>query len=237
MNGRRMNRIMRALFSFSHGCGRASCIGAILLAVFICFDIQPETNDKERRNVARLETYPSDFEIIDTILAKRAPDLGMALRRQVGVAIAEESKKAGYDPLLILAIINVESTFDEEAVSPRGARGLMQILPSTLHFLAQIEGLKLSREEVAADQALCVRLGIRYLRSLQDRMGGDLDLALMAYNAGPAKIRRMVQAKRLEEFRSYPRSVRRYFRNFRTGEGLGGDWALALRDGPRRAAD
>jgi hypothetical protein len=99
-----------------------------------------------------------------------------------------------------------------------------------------MEGLKLSREEVAADQALCVRLGIRYLRSLQDRLH-DLDLALMAYNAGPAKIRRMAQAHRLDEFRTYPRQVRRYFRNFRTGEGLGGEWALALKDAPRRTAE
>ena len=87
---------------------------------------------------------------------------------------------------------------------------------------------------MAADPALCVRLGIRYLRTLQVRFG-DLDLALMAYNAGPTRIRAAQQAHELEGFRFYPALVRREFRRFREGVGLGGDWALAQREGgPRR---
>lgn len=177
------------------------------------------------------DSLSADLALIDSVLTKRAPDLGLTLRRQVGVAIAEEAKTAGYDPLLILAIIDVESDFMEEAVSNKGARGLMQIKPSTLYFLAQREGVRLSREEVARDPALCVRLGIRYLRWLNDRFG-DLDLALMAYNAGPTRIRQAIKARELEYFRRYPALVRRDFRRFRHGEGLAGDWAFAQRDLP-----
>ena len=176
------------------------------------------------------EPTSHDAALIDAVLAKRAPDLGLTLRRQLGQAIAEEARKTGYDPLLILAIIDVESDFAEEAVSVKGARGLMQIKPSTLHFLAEKEGLRLSREEVAADPALCVRLGIRYLRTLQERFGGDLELALMAYNAGPTRIRKAIKDGELDAFRRYPKAVRRDFRRFREGEGLGGDWALAQRE-------
>jgi soluble lytic murein transglycosylase len=171
-----------------------------------------------------------DEALIDSVLAKRAPELGLTLRTQVGRAIAEEASRAGYDSLLVLALINVESEFDEGAVSSRGARGLMQIRPSTLQFLTEKEGLRLSSEEVAADPALCVRLGIRYLRSLQDRFGGDLELALMAYNAGPDRIRQAFRARELDPFRFYPRRVKRQFLRFRTGEGLVGDWALAQRE-------
>src|SRR5262249_15716698 len=175
------------------------------------------------------EELPADAAQIDAVLSKRAPELGLTLRRRLGVAIAQEAERAGYDPLLILAIIDGEPGFAEEGVSPKGARGLMQIKPSTLHFLAKREGLRLTSEEVGADAALCVRLGVRYLRSLQDRFG-DLDLALMAYNAGPARIGRAVRAKGLDYFRRYPRLVRRDFRRFREGEGLEGNWALAERD-------
>jgi soluble lytic murein transglycosylase-like protein len=179
----------------------------------------------------RVEAAPpdSDSALIDAVLAKRAPELGLTLRRQLVHAISEEARRAGYDPLLILALIDVESDFAEEAVSEKGARGLMQIRPSTLHFLAEKQGLRLSREEVAADPSLCVRLGIRYLRELHDRFG-DLDLALMAYNAGPARIWQAKKAGELDAFRRYPRLVRRDFRRFREGEGLGGDWALAQRE-------
>ncbi len=171
-----------------------------------------------------------DQALIDSVLAKRAPELGVTLRSQVGHAIAEEALAAGYDPLLVLAIIDVESEFDEGAVSARGARGLMQIRPSTLQFITEREGLRLSPEEVSADPALCIRLGIRYLRSLQDRFGGDLELALMAYNGGPDRIRQAFRSRELDPFRFYPRRVKRQFVRFRAGEGLAGDWALAQRE-------
>jgi soluble lytic murein transglycosylase len=171
-----------------------------------------------------------DMALIDSVLAKRAPELGLTLRAQVGRAIGEEALRAGYDPLLVLALIDVESEFDEGAVSARGARGLMQIRPSTLQFLTEKEGLRLSPEEVAADPALCVRLGIRYLRSLQDRFGGDLELALMAYNGGPDRIRQAFRSRELDAYRFYPRRVKRQFVRFRTGEGLTGDWAFAQRE-------
>ncbi len=171
-----------------------------------------------------------DQALIDAVLAKRAPELGLILRTQVGRAIAEEARRAGYDPLLVLAIIDVESEFDEGAVSSVGARGLMQIRPNTLQFLAEREGLRLSPEEVAADPALCVRLGIRYLRWLQERFGGELELALMAYNGGPDRIRQALRSRELDAYRFYPRRVKRRFVRFRTGEGLAGDWAFAQRE-------
>jgi len=65
---------------------------------------------------------------------------------------------------------------------------------------------------------------------LQDRFGGDLQLALMAYNAGPNRIRQAFREHGLDPYRFYPRRVRRDFARFRVGEGLGGDWALAQRD-------
>lgn len=223
---------MARLHSLSAGCAKLPLLAG--LALVVSARIIPVLSAPAPTSVvpvvAVAEPASHDAALIDAVLAKRAPDLGLTLRRQLGQAIAEEARKTGYDPLLILALIDVESDFEEEAISMKGARGLMQIRPSTLHFLATKEGLRLSREEVAADPALCVRLGIRYLRNLQDRFGGDLEMALMAYNAGPTRIRKAIKDGELEAFRRYPRLVKRDFKRFREGQGLGGDWALAQRD-------
>lgn len=222
-----MRKAFQLLHSLSLGCGKLPIFGLVALAASAQVTLLAPASKPAA--VAVSEELSPDAALIDAVLAKRAPELGISLRRQLGVAIAEESRQAGYDPLLILAIIDVESDFEEDAVSPKGARGLMQIKPSTLHFLAQKEGLRLTRAEVSADAALCVRLGVRYLRSLHDRFG-DLDLALMAYNAGPARITRALKSRGIEFFQRYPRLVKRDFRRFREGEGLVGDWALAERD-------
>jgi soluble lytic murein transglycosylase-like protein len=172
---------------------------------------------------------PPDFDRIDEVLERRAPGWGLPMREHVAVAVAEESARAGFDPLLILAVIAVESEFQEQAVSPVGAKGLMQIRPATLYFLAEREGVKLSREELESDPALCVRLGIRYLESLKKQFG-DLDLALMAYNAGPTRLYQSLLKRDIELFRGYPRAVRRHFSELRAAHGEPGDWTFALRE-------
>jgi len=224
------------MHALSSHCAVLPLVAAVLLlgAARIEGTVQSRSRPTAEPVRAAVQTEP-DLALIDAVLAKRAPELGLVLRAQVSRAIAQEARTAGYDPLLILAIIDVESDFDPEAVSSRGARGLMQIQPATLHWFAQKQGLKLSREEMAADPALCVRLGIRYLRSLQDRFGGELSMALMAYNAGPDRIRQALREHSVEPFRFYPRRVQRDFARFRTGVGLGGDFAYALRDRERDA--
>ncbi|MBF5041170.1 lytic transglycosylase domain-containing protein [Aggregicoccus sp. 17bor-14] len=219
----------RWIHAWSAGCAKLPLFAGLALVLAARVGATLEALAPPAPVELAVEAPSPDAAIIDTVLTKRAPAFGLTLRRQLGQAIAEEAGRAGYDPLLVLALIDVESDFDEGAVSDKGARGLMQIKPSTLHFLAEKQGLRLSREEVAADPALCVRLGIRYLRNLHDRFG-DLDLALMAYNAGPDRIRQAMKEGELDVFRRYPRLVRRDFRRFREGEGLGGDWALAQRE-------
>lgn len=170
-----------------------------------------------------------DLARIDAVLVARAPGWGLNLRRQVAQAIEEESAAAGLDPMLVLAVISVESEFQEDVTSVVGARGLMQLRPATLHFMAAREGLKLSAAEVEADPALNVRLGVRYLKAMQARFGGNLDLALMAYNAGPGRLSAGLKARNTERWRGYVRAVRRDFARLKRSLGQSGDWALAQR--------
>lgn len=172
-----------------------------------------------------------DSERIDAVLARRGPGLGLRLREQLAVAISEEAQAAGFDPLLILAIVDVESEFRETAVSNMNARGLMQIQPVTLQYVAEREGIKLTPREIEADPALRVRLGIRYLKYLASRFGNDLDLALMAYNAGPTRVQLAARQRgELEQFRNYVRAVRREYAVLKREHGESGDWAFAARE-------
>jgi soluble lytic murein transglycosylase len=135
---------------------------------------------------------------------RRTGRLALAERTQLARAILEESRAAALDPLLVVALIHVESGFDPHAKSRAGALGLMQLMPPTM------------REEVALsrlasgdplDAVANVRAGIRYFARLLNAFE-DLDLALMAYNAGPARVRAHLRAGAVpRRLRAYPRAV------------------------------
>lgn len=175
------------------------------------------------------EVRHRDFDRIEKVLVERAPGWGLELRAHVAEAIAEESDAAGLDPLLVMALIQVESEFKADATSGVGARGLMQVRPTTLEWVAKREGVKLSARELAADPALNVRLGVRYLKYLKELFKGRMDLALMAYNAGPNKLIAGIKAKKVD-WTGYVRAVRREYAVLKIAQGESADWALASRE-------
>jgi soluble lytic murein transglycosylase len=86
------------------------------------------------------------------------------------------------DPFLVLALIRQESGFNEDARSRVGALGLMQLMPATARRMERV-----SRREIQ-DPKTNIRLGVKYFSGLIDRFGGDGELALAGYNAGPEKV-------------------------------------------------
>lgn len=92
--------------------------------------------------------------------------------------IAEAAKEHGLSDKLIRAVIDAESSGNQDAVSPAGAIGLMQLMPGTAADL----GVN------PYDPRDNVRGGAKYLRQMLDRYGGDVQMALAAYNAGPAAV-------------------------------------------------
>ena len=104
--------------------------------------------------------------------------------------VAAEARERGLDPFLAAAVIRQESSFKPRALSRAGAMGLMQVMPSTGAGLAAGEGLRGWDRGLLFNPEINVHLGTRFLASELRRWDGDLPLAFIAYNAGPARAAR-----------------------------------------------
>jgi hypothetical protein len=161
---------------------------------------------------------------IEVLLETRAPEMPEGIRRRVARAVVEESRAAALDPLLAAAIIDVESGFDPGALSRRGARGLMQLRPTTMAREAARHGMAAGDPH---DPVVNVRLGIRYFRRLVETFDRE-DRALMAYNAGPNRIASFLQGGRIPaRFRVYPARVFAEQRRLRRAFGVEPTFVLA----------
>ena len=109
------------------------------------------------------------------------------------------------DPTLVRAVIRAESGFNQRALSPAGARGLMQLMPTT----ARRHGV---RNIHAPDEN--IRGGVKHLRELLDRYGDNVSMALAAYNAGEAHVDRHRGIPPIPETRSYVARVLKYRREY-----------------------
>lgn len=162
---------------------------------------------------------PAIEDVVDRVddhLGMRMMELGDPERRDLARAIVAEAGAAGIDPLLVLAVIEVESSWDPSALSSRGARGLMQLLEPTMRQEMARSGLEY---EDPHDPIANVRAGIRYLKRLLDVFGRE-ELALMAYNAGPNRILGHIRAGAIpERFHAYPRRVLAELRRLRRAAG------------------
>jgi soluble lytic murein transglycosylase-like protein len=111
--------------------------------------------------------------------------------------VAESSRRHGLDENFVEAVIKVESNFEPEAVSHKGAQGLMQIMPGTQRDLGITDPFNIEQN---------IEAGVRYLREQIDRFG-DYQLALAAYNAGPEQVVRYDGVPPFPETRAYVQKV------------------------------
>jgi soluble lytic murein transglycosylase-like protein len=116
--------------------------------------------------------------------------------------IQDAARRASLDPKLVTAIIRVESNFEAKAVSPKGAMGLMQVMPKT----AEASDIHAPYHTVSNLMGAC-----EYLRSLINRYRGNLKLALAAYNAGPGNVARHGGIPPFTETRDYVRRVLAFY--------------------------
>jgi hypothetical protein len=115
--------------------------------------------------------------------------------------ISSLAEKYSVEPALVKAVIRAESSFDPEAVSPRGARGLMQLMPPVARRHGVVD---------PSDPWQNIRGGVRVLRGLLDRFDNDLQLTLAAYNAGADTVERFNGVPPYRETRRYVVAVLKF---------------------------
>jgi soluble lytic murein transglycosylase-like protein len=118
--------------------------------------------------------------------------------QELDPVVQEACRYHNLPPSLIKAVIRVESNFVASATSPKGAQGLMQLMPGTAEDL-QVQNAYDIRENVWA--------GTRYLRMMLDKFGYRLPLALAAYNAGPGQVEKHQDIPPIKETKEFVRDV------------------------------
>ena len=126
--------------------------------------------------------------------------------KQYDSIIKEASKKYSLPEDLIKAVIKQESNYLPNAVSHKGAIGLMQIMPQTGVSLGIVD------EEMLKDPYTNIMAGSRYLSQMLNRYNGRLDLSLSAYNAGPNLVDKLQRIQNIEENKNYVKNIIDYIK-------------------------
>jgi len=134
-------------------------------------------------------------------------------QQEIDAAIDQAAARHNVDPSLVRSVVKVESNFNPNAVSRKGAMGLMQLMPSTARSLNVANPF---------DPAQNVDAGVRHLRKLLDSYGGNVRLSLAAYNAGAGAVARSAGVPHFKETQEYVRRIT----NLYNGGDLSGTYGL-----------
>jgi len=121
-----------------------------------------------------------------------------ASAEEIDASIVMAAARHNVDPNLVRAVVKVESNFNSNAVSRKGAMGLMQLMPSTARSL---------KVKNPFDPEQNVDAGVRHLKQLLENYGGDVNLTLAAYNAGSGAVARSSGIPRFAETQNYVRRI------------------------------
>jgi soluble lytic murein transglycosylase-like protein len=157
----------------------------------------PSANVRAARSAA--EEVNSLLASTETIAPTSRPVQGRPFSQsEIDAAIDQAAARHNVDPSLVRAVIKVESNFNPNAVSRKGAMGLMQLMPQTARQLNVSNPF---------DPEQNVDAGVRQLKQLMENYGGDVKLTLAAYNAGPGAVARSAGVPHYAETRKYVKRI------------------------------
>lgn len=164
---------------------------------------QNDTQETFLHHLRQQARTPQEFmQVADLAIERRRPDLAIRTAKTArSEAILLPSrlfptpfkpKARGLETALALAIIRQESSFNSRAISPAGARGLMQLMPATAKAVAKQMRIGYNKQRLTGEPDYNMRLGQRYLADLLKQFNGEHIMAIASYNAGPHRVKRWV---------------------------------------------
>ncbi len=205
--------LMAAAFKAGAGCGRM--LGAVITVCCLIFCPLDSTADIyryiDRNGVVHFTNTPTEPGYV-LYMKEKQENAGGGNTTVVYDSDAYDAiiKSAGsiygVDFFLIKAVIRAESGFDPQAVSKKGAKGLMQIMPENFQSLSIDDPF---------DPAQNILGGTCYLKKMMDRYDNNLTLALAAYNAGPTAVDKYRKIPPYEETQTYVRKVMTFYSEYK----------------------
>jgi len=183
-------------------------LGIVAIAPF-------EVSPGQREELPSFALDPEVEQVARYLEWRATASIDPALRREVATALMEEARYTGLDPLLILAVMAVESDFIPDAVSNAQAKGLLQLRDITVEEIVKHEELP-AKAALESPEVVKMRYGIRYLALMMKRFP-DQARALAAWNAGPGAVGRELAAtgEVPDRWLSFARRVDRQHRRIR----------------------
>jgi hypothetical protein len=188
-----------------------AALAIVMLIYFLPMDYDFAVSFADKMRIFEIERTDPVPEIQCPILRKgiEKPSHPQKSQEPFSIIIHRAANLYEIDAPLIKAIIMVESSYNPRAISRRGAKGLMQLMPETAEAL----GVKDS-----FNPEYNITAGVKYFKQLRDRFNGNTELALAAYNAGSRKVRQYNGIPPFESTRKYVKKVLMYYRQYKEKE-------------------
>ncbi len=184
-------------------------VSTILSSVPVKAEIYTYEDENGTVHFTNVPTDPQYKMIIPPKKVKKEEDAeiikGKVMQKDFGNLIEMKSYKYGLDPALVKAVIAIESDFNPHAISEKGARGLMQLMPMTAFELGVSNSF---------DPDANIDGGTRHLRYLLDYFNWDIDLALAAYHAGMTRVIQHTGIPPIPATHQYVRKVKNVYRKY-----------------------